>query len=736
MRNFEQRKQFHAEAFWRCAVACWIVLYLPAHSRAQTPYLLKPGAPTFTSADPFELGYVNLANGVVHVEIPLAASPQRGGPGFTFKLVYDSNIWHIVNTGSALVWQPNNVPSDYQYGGWQGGGWRFVASSTSPPGFSTRATNCGGSNWYWVYSNFYWAEPNGTQHYFPGQTLQDGGCGQTNTSSFDSYAQDSSGYHVFVTNYHTAKVYAKDGTIVADATQSTYLEKDVNGNFFTTAYDSNYNPIWVDTLGRSLVTRTTDSQNPNKDYYAILNSQGTTSTYSVTWEMIVPTTSFGVAGVTECVGNYGFWAIQTIGLPDGTSYSFTYESVNGSPTYGLLTNVALPSGGSVSATYANFMDSYQNIYRWVSTRTSGSGTWTYTPAVISYCSTGGTGCKQKVTVTTPAGDDAVHTFTHNNGAWNTETDSYTGSSTSGGTLLKTLTTDYDFSQPCPANSTCTTGAAYVRPYRNTTINPAPGGNISRKTELSYDSPQYGNVIETREWKYYTGTPPSTADRITDTAYVTAPAYINAQMISLPYDVLVKDGAGNKLAETAIGYDSTSLTSKTGITHHDDLNFGTSYYTRGNPTVIQKWVSGTTYLTQTNYYDTTGQKIQTTDPYGTNTTYSYADNFATDNGSSPPPTYTPGTPTNAYLTQVNLPVSGTKKFGYYFGSGKQAFVTDQNNNSTYSHFIDPFDRLTSSYWPGGGSQTKSYSTSGHTHYTSLGGQIRQDVHTEDGFARIT
>src|SRR5579862_2249078 len=737
MRIIEQRNRFHAKAHWPLTLACCMILYSDTPSRAQTPYLLQRGAPTFTSADPFELGYVNLANGVVHVEIPLAASPQRGDRGFTFKLVYDSNIWHIVNTGSALVWQPDNA---YYYGSWPGGGWRIIASSDLQPTYSTQATNCGGSNWYWVYSNFYWAEPNGTQHYFPGQTLQDGGCGQTNTSSFDSYAQDSSGYHIFVTSYHTAKVYARDGTIVADTTQSAYLEKDVNGNYFTKGRDSNNNPIWVDTLGRTMVTQTTDSQNQYKQYYTISNSQGTNTTvYSVTWGWVAANTNFGVPGVTEYFNS--FYGIQSVGLPDGTSYGFTYDTgYNGHIGYGLLNNVTLPSGGSLSFTFANFTDSYRNVERWVSTRTSGGGTWTYTPAVISYCSTGGTGCQQKVTVASPAGDNVVHTFTHNNGAWNTQTAYYTGSSGSG-TLLDTVTTDYDFSQPCPANSTCTTGAAYVRPIRNTSTYPVPGGSISGKTEYSYDSPQYGNVIETREWKYYTGTPPSTADRTRDFTYITDTNYTQSRnILDRVTDALTKDGSGIKVAETTFTYDDYSLTTPSGsITNYDALNYGSSNHYRGNPTTVNQWVSGTTYLTQKNYYDTTGHLVQIADPLQTITTYSYTDQFATDNGQNPPSHYTPypnGTYSNAYLTQVNLPVSGAMQFVYYFGSGKQAVSTDQNGNSTYAHFMDSLDRLTGSYWPGGGSNTMSYSSSGHTHYGTVGGATSQVIHTEDGLARIT
>ncbi len=90
----------------------------------------------------------------------------------------------------------------------------------------------------------------------------------------------------------------------------------------------------------------------------------------------------------------------------------------------------------------------------------------------------------------------------------------------------------------------------------------------------------------------------------------------------------------------------------------------------------------------------------TDPAGNNTTYSYSDSFFTDANppANPPASYTPATPTNAYLTQATLPLSGTIKYGYYFNSGKRASSTEQNVNTTYLHFNDSFDRQTHTYGP--------------------------------------
>ena len=79
------------------------------------------------------------------------------------------------------------------------------------------------------------------------------------------------------------------------------------------------------------------------------------------------------------------------------------------------------------------------------------------------------------------------------------------------------------------------------------------------------------------------------------------------------DILISDANSNRQAETKITYDSTALTSVSGIVNHDDTGYGTSNTLRGNPTQIQRWVSGTTYLSSSLSYDTTGQLVQATDP---------------------------------------------------------------------------------------------------------------------------
>ena len=673
-------------------------------------YSLQTGAPAFRAPQPVKLGFVNLANGNLHLEIPLAGTPPRGGLLYFAKLVYDSRIWQAVSTGTSASWQPTNVPNSW-------GGWRFVASREGGSVNTNYATDVCGLNDYPVrtWGPFVWTEPNGTQHTFPIYTYTNL-CTHTSVSSGNAFASDSTGYHMYVTNYSTATVYASDGRLVYPGLQG----EDTNGNYFTA--DSNGNII--DTLGRTPVTVISNcNNNASQTCYNILNSQGTTSTVTVTTQSVNVNTNFRQSGATEYSGT--LTVIQSIKLPDGTSYSFSYDSGTTAGNYSELTGITLPTGGAISYSWTTFQDANGNSNRWVNSYSMGGGTWTFTPAVVATCAPTNNGCVQTVTVTKPngaSGDQALYTFTLNNGAWMTKAQHYTGS-TSTGTLLKTVTATWNFSNSCP--TTGCTGSAYIQMVSETTAFPVPNGSsISRTTQWTYDSTQDMNVTQISKWKFYTGSLPASADQVTSIIYLTGTAYTNANIINRPTSITVKDGSGNLLAQTNISYDSTSLVSITGTTHHNDTNYGTGYTTRGNPTQIQRCAaisssSCTSYATATLNYDTTGQVVSVQDPNGNITNLSYADNYFNDSG-QPPSAYTPPAPTNAYLTKMTLPITGSLQFGYYYGTGKRAFATDQNSASTYTHFLDSLDRLTNIYLPAGGWTLTTYASETQADtYTGIG-----------------
>jgi len=179
------------------------------------------------------------------------------------------------------------------------------------------------------------------------------------------------------------------------------------------------------------------------------------------------------------------------------------------------------------------------------------------------------------------------------------------------------------------------GASYIRLLTEKTTVPRPGGNLVTQTTYSYDSPQHGNKTAIKEWLYTTtGSFASVPDRATYISYLTtANNNINRPTAITLCNNVGSDpdcpGGGSKLSQTKTYYDSYGaggLTLVSGASQHDDAKFGNAYVTRGNPTRISRWVSGSTYIDTIYTYDTTGQVLTETDPKGNVIAYGYADRF--------------------------------------------------------------------------------------------------------------
>jgi hypothetical protein len=661
-------------------------------------YLTTIGQPSFTAPEPVELGFLETANGHIHIEIPLAALPQRASAQpRTIRLVYDSTIWNLWNTGFSKFWNPS-PPNLFNLSGAQG--WNLVngVGIGATEASTTINTGCSGQ---WGFANFNWQDAEGNVRYFPITTkVPYSGC--SSLTSADAFAADSSGFHMYVTNSSSATVYAPDGTLVAqpflsvpqDPSGHSIQVVDPNGNYLSNFRDLNTGQVFTyDTAGRTALT--VGGCGSGQTCYDVPISQAGTSRYTATFTSVPVASHFGQSGVTECTVNCTFYVLQSLALPDGTSFNFKYDcdsstgiAACGSPAgqagyYGELTSVTPPTGGQITYGWTTFFDSYGNAARWVNSRTSAGGTWTYTPQVISTCTQTQVGCQQKMTVTKPFGDSTIYTFTLNNGAWLNQVQYF-----SGGTLVATVAQTWDFSNSCPFSG-CT-GAAYIRRTAQTTTLPITGGgNITKQMTFAYDSPQKGNVTAIKEWKFYSGTSPSfptVPDRATYSTYLTT----GMNNINRPLSITICNntgtdgdcpGGGSKSAQTKItydGYGSGGLKSVLNTTNHDDAHFGVTVTARGNATQVQQWVSGSTnYLSTQSSYDMTGQVLQATDSAGNSTSYGYADSFFDDNGSNPPQSHSLSQATNAYVTSVTLPIIGTEIFGYYYGSGKSASATDLN-----------------------------------------------------------
>lgn len=272
--------------------------------RAQT-YLQNAGVPTFTTALPVENGFVNLANGNLHLVIPFGRYQQRGNVQGDFLFTYDSNIW----TSGSGSWQPQNIStSDGFYN--SESGWRLVSQIYGGFVFNNSVFNYCSQDGHLQsiqYNGYVWFAPDGTQHSFPVQTIKGytTACGTvTSQPSGDAFAADATGYHLFVSSF-VSIVYAPDGSIASD-------DEDTNGNWATTN----------DTVGR-ILPNSTGHVTPPQTFGNYVFQMPNSGTYTAILSSIRVSTNFG-SGITEYSGSIP--VVSELDLPDGTKYTFGYDS--------------------------------------------------------------------------------------------------------------------------------------------------------------------------------------------------------------------------------------------------------------------------------------------------------------------------------------------------------------------------------------------------------------------------
>jgi RHS repeat-associated protein len=637
------------------AVCLGSMLSVSAQGRAWAQnYVYATGTPTFNTQIPIENGFINVNNGDIHIEIPLATHGQRGNLQLAERLVYDSRIWKIIQNDSSYSWQPTNVPNSM-------GGWRFVSgletgvTSYNSSGNSQACASGAGTVTHTFYSAFQWTDPSGAQHFFPGVTDQytpsEHSCETPPDITVASgYAVDGSGYSVNVSGYTNMTVFDPSGNQVYPN------PTDTNGNYFSA--DSNGN--LVDTLGRTPVLTTTSG---NNIYYDVLTFNGARSRYTVTTETINYNTQFLQTDVTELSGN--FTAIQSIQLPDGTTYSFGYDSGTSTDHNGELTSVTLPTGGTITYQYFNFLDSFQNVNSWVNSRAKDGGTTYYRPHTISNCTTT-SGCQEQVTVTSSAGNDTIYSFSLDSAAaqeaghsWTTGITAYQGSATGSGTKLKGVNTAFTYT-----TGTFALGGTYYSPASTTAVTTLYDAGVSSQVQTTLDSTG-SRPSAVKVWDFYPSSGSAPSSPLTETDYSYSSFF--------PAQITLKDGpSGNQVSQTSYTYDTPAATVISGLTNHNNASTG-----GGNLTTTSQWVntSGALFST-TATYDTAGSMLTSTTPNG-KTTYGHdaTDTFVT---ASTPPTPSSG---------VSLPTSG----GFDLSSSLITSATDPNGTQTVTQSYDAFGR---------------------------------------------
>jgi RHS repeat-associated protein len=729
-----------------------VALVVATPSFGQQSFMDEPGIPAFTTAFPVEHGFINLANGNLHIEIPIATYPQRGNiKALHARLVYDSRFWSIrtdpVTQAQSWVRKPPGG------GIFVGGGFRLITDGEAGvTGVTTNTTQCGCINFTGTgpcqpqlrttYSNFTYQEPNGTIHrtgsgFSSFKLYQTMACtGQQTVSSGTAYAIDNSGYKFVISNFSPI-VLAPDGTQVAPAV-SPGTPMDTNGNFFTAAPGQVFHDV-VDTLGRTPVITTFSGNQTFLDYLCEQGcnpTNGDRARVTLNVEFIQYATHFNCLQQGSLVNEYSGLsdALSSIVFPDGSSYQFQYDA------YGQITGITLPTGGQISYTYDNFSDFTGYVNRWVTSRTVDGKVWAFTIVpLVSSCTT--MPCPQQVTVTTPSYNDGaitdadthVYTFSTRNGdgagAWLTQAQYFRGAASGSPALTKT--TDYGVAGACPAVPSF--GNAGGFPIRDTLIWPSGSGTLSKKAEYCYDS--FSNKTATKEWDYQpNGNFAAAPDREIDNSYKTDPSYINANIINLPL-VSTSFGPGHaQTAQTTYGYDETSVQPSNTTEHHT-----TPTSPRANLTSISKWLNTSTspVVGNTTWYDS-GEIYQSKDPLAHTATIYYDS-------------------TGAYPNKVCNALNQCSYSAHDFNTGLTTSFTDANGTQagdpahTTSYTFDPLLRLLCTNLPDGGQSCLAYPDANHgsrqqkvtasltdpstTVFDGLG-RVSQTQHTlPDGVAKV-
>ncbi len=661
------------------------------------------GVPVGASTVPVERGFINLGNGNLHIEIPFTSYKERGALSTNLRMVYDSMIWHGVANGSgSSQWQPNNIPNSM-------GGWRFASKPQGEfsNGGSSASSPCSGvpagEDGVIQYGPFYWETVDGTNHTFAITTTEItfpvAGCTDpnfTDTPTASGYAIDGSGLYAVVNNYNEVTVYDQQGTQVAstpDAPTGQYGQIDSNGN-----YDDGSG----DDLGRVLVPSVTTSADGNTTYYNVLTAYGNTEQYSVTTESIPLNTNFLSNSVgSDFQGN--MTVVQSIGLPDGSSYNFTYE--NG--TYGELSGITLPQGGTITYVYQSGLSGTRAGEtvppRWVSSHAGSNGTSTF--SIIPSKCPGGIGqigpCPVQDNFVTRNAITTDYHFALQGGTGYLNDFIYYHTGNKNSTVSRTIAKTYLLDTLCPIKI-CGNSPGYLWPNLATQAEVFNDTSLTKYTSYGYATPATGIPTTVKQWDYYTSSagsnppyaPTGAASRETDTTL----GY-NVHGALLPTLITVSDTSG-QLSQTTLSYDDPGHLVSSPITPTHNVSVAGN---RGNLTTVKQFLNtNNTQLSTGLYYDGAGALQYSIDPLNNQTTFGYD---ATD----------------TFITSTLLPptngVQHHLQAAYDVSSGQILSQTDQNSQVT-NYTYDSLGRLSTVTSPNGNVTTNTYPSPNETDTTDM------------------
>ena len=604
------------------------------------------GIPNASAYVPVELGSVDLATGNLHLSLPLGSFKQRGSvPQEDIQLTYDSQLYTVFSIQNAGT-QDYIVPAD---GSCESvldpsicrpgsGGWRLHMGPSGTVFIDGRNDTCPSGNGpvtHIIYDKWRYTEPNNTVHPFNIRTQT--ACNtEVAAPTGAGYATDGSGYYMSVVSTTQATVYAPNG----DSVYPTYV--DTNGNATATGSTLTVGPqqtcsnpmlpgiIQCDSTSDEMGTKPFFSpitQNADGSYTQTINirdNNGSYAQYIATYRIEAVHTDFQ-ASYSFTINDFSgqLLVLESIDLPNGTSYTFTYDEGSTGVHYGTLESVKLPSGATVAYAFGPVVVPFENAASGlvssdrVDLRLTQKTTSNPSSALnISYLYTpnSGTDGSQVVTVTSPLGDDTVYSFPPLL-TFPSTVQYYSGRS-SGGSIIKSIAWQNPSLTPTGRTVTLKDGSSATTTYQWNHSDTPPSTiaagtvapHLTRQRAYDFD----GTLVKETDINYWSDD---------------HPAYLAAHITDRVESEVVLAGTGAKVAETDYSYDDQPLATSSGSNEHDDQNFGSSTTVRGNLTTVKQWVSASSYNITQFTYNTLGQRIAVQNPRTLTTSYSYADAWA-------------------------------------------------------------------------------------------------------------
>lgn len=568
------------------------------------------GTPAFGTFQNDGIGTVNVSNLNIHFEVPIRSKAGVGLP-FYDVLSHDNSVWY--GSGGTWTHDPNTD-------------WKDIPNVRPglPASYTYADKVCTNGQATTVYSNWVFTDDSNTAHYAPLSVKVDSygclyGSSATGTSTDGYFFSVATPTQVTI----TASITTPSGIIFSNGST-----RDTNGNTLTY-----FNAVYTDTTGNAVLTLA-GGPPPSQVTFSYSNPIPGTSQVSLNYTSKTLQTNFGCAGINETtIPN--FLLVTSIGLPDGSSYTITYEATPGFPNSvtGRIHSIQLPTGGTVTYNYTggsqgiNCSDGTTAGF----TKQTTDGTWTYSHSGSS------------TTVTDPAGNQTLYTFSN---GFETQRLVYQGNPTTG-TLLDTIVTCYNGN----LTNCATGGSGVIAPITETDVyNTLPNVSASRLTTF------YSFALPTEVKEYdFGGTTP-----LRDTVIVygswngTSCVAVGNNISDRPCSVTVTPaGTGTPKAQILFTYDSA-----------------------GHATQVKRLVSGTSvFLTSNATYFSNGTLHTATDPKGTVTTY------------------TNGACNGAFPTSISAGGLSTQ-FSWDCDGAVATSSTDANSKQTMFPHADPFWRVSS------------------------------------------